>query len=492
MPVSGPIVHQQLIQAYHEAQHELESARGQIAAAGAELGQLTEGKGDTLLKLARHCLPELTRQAVEASWSQGRDRVLEVLRRQETHSKRLASELEQLDRDRTAAEAELDAVNAGLDAANERQESLAQAVSDALSTDTQFADSTNRAAEAEASLQRAEANLDEIEQDARRKLPDYEQSTLFMYLYKRQFGTPHYRSRGYTRSIDQWLSRYIGYRDARQGYEFLRSTPQHMREVIAEDRRSLNTVLDELERRRDAVAQQLGLTATLAQIEQLSSQRSQLVDQLEQIEQQTQLLQNERLQIDDPRGPYYHQAIETFRDMLGKADPRVLAEQAKATPELEDDRIVARLQGLHAEMEQVSDHVRQRQQSVARLTAHLQAVGTLINRFRAAGFDSQRAQFNSSVDIDQQLRAAQAGQVDCEDLWQQLRQSHRWTATTMDRVTQVATHPMTQVLISAMAIAAAGALQAQARQAGQRRAAGRPRSNNRSGDGGRSRTRRGF
>jgi uncharacterized membrane protein len=40
----------------------------------------------------------------------------------------------------------------------------------------------------------------------------------------------------------------------------------------------------------------------------------------------------------------------------------------------------------------------------------------------------------------------------------------------MDQITQVATHPMTQVLINAMAHAAAGALQAQARDAGERRA----------------------
>lgn len=476
MPVPGPIVHQQLIQAYHEAQHRLESARGQIAAAGAELGQLSAGKGDALLELARHYLPALTRQAVEITWAEARDGVLDVLQRKETHATRLAAELEQLDRQRHASEAELTNVNTRLDAANERQERLTQAVSEALSTDAAFADSANRAAEAEASLQRAEANLDEIEQDALGKLPSYEQSALFMYLYRRQFGTPQYRSRGYTRSLDQWLSRYIGYPEARKGYEFLKSTPQHMREVIADDRLALNTVLDELERRRDAVAQELGLTDTIAEVHSLTDQRAQLVESLAELERRTQTLQSERLQVDDPRGHYYHEAIERFRAMLAKADPRALAEQAKLTATTQDDAIVDRLQGLHTEMEHVSEQVRQRQQTVARLTQHLQAVGTIINRFRAAGFESQRSEFDDAVDVAGELHAALESQADYEGLWQRLRRAQRWTPPPVSRITQVATHPMTQVLVSAMAVAAAGALQAQARQAAQRRASSRSRS----------------
>lgn len=162
--------------------------------------------------------------------------------------------------------------------------------------------------------------------------------------------------------------------------------------------------------------------------------------------------------------------------MLAKADPRALAEQAKLTATTQDDAIVDRLQGLHTEMEHVSEQVRQRQQTVARLTQHLQAVGTIINRFRAAGFESQRSEFDDTVDVAGELHAALESQADYEGLWQRLRRAQRWTPPPVSRITQVATHPMTQVLVSAMAVAAAGALQAQARQAAQRRASSRSRS----------------
>jgi hypothetical protein len=70
MPVSGPIVHQQLMHAYQEAQHELESARGHVAAAGAELGDLSEDRGDAIVNLAQHYLPELTREAIRKTWAE--------------------------------------------------------------------------------------------------------------------------------------------------------------------------------------------------------------------------------------------------------------------------------------------------------------------------------------------------------------------------------------------------------------------------------------
>ncbi len=67
---------------------------------------------------------------------------------------------------------------------------------------------------------------------------------------------------------------------------------------------------------------------------------------------------------------------------------------------------------------------------------------------------------NSSVDV----------------LWEKTRSAHRWSSTVVDQVTAVATHPLTQVLVNAMAHAAAGALEARARDAGRRRSARTPRS----------------
>jgi hypothetical protein len=155
--------------------------------------------------------------------------------------------------------------------------------------------------------------------------------------------------------------------------------------------------------------------------------------------------------------------------MIAAADPRALASRARATPEIEDDQIVAKLQGVVQEINHIGTEVRNRQQRIEHLTSHLQSVGSLISRFRSAGFDSARAQFSGSDDVSEELLAVRDGHGSYEDVWQRLRRSHRSAPSAVDQFTQVATHPMTQVLINAMAHAAAGALQASARQAGERR-----------------------
>ena len=94
----------------------------------------------------------------------------------------------------------------------------------------------------------------------RENLPAYDNSPLFRYLQQRGYGTQTYTNRGFTRSMDRWLAKFIDYNKAKQGYDFLRKTPEQMRQIIAEDREALDTVMNELERRRDEGAIHLGLS----------------------------------------------------------------------------------------------------------------------------------------------------------------------------------------------------------------------------------------
>ena len=73
----------------------------------------------------------------------------------------------------------------------------------------------------------------------------------------------------------------IDYRKAKQGYEFLRETPQQMRQIIDEDREALETVLDELERQRDDVAKQLGLPESIDLAQQITDEREKVLAALD-------------------------------------------------------------------------------------------------------------------------------------------------------------------------------------------------------------------
>lgn len=469
MPISGPVVHQQLMGAYANLQSRMEQARTDLSRVGQERVALDEDRSESLVRLAEHYLPELTPEAIRETWREVRPSIAQVLKRKQDHVDRVSDKLNEKILLRQQLDGALVDRNQELDEAIEVQEELAKEVEQQLQEDAQFVGLSDRAAMAEAALERAEANLEEIEQDAEKKLPAYNDSTLFEYLRQRRFGTPDYKHRGFTRRMDRMLAKYIDYAKARQNYDFLINTPQQMRQIIEQDRTALNTVMDELERQRDRVAEELGLPAKLAIVEQLEQHRSEQLTALDRLLQETETIQYELTELEDSRGEYYREAIQIFRQMLERSDSRELKRRAQSTGDLRDDQIVAGLLGVETELHELEDTSQDRRAELSQMQQTLDNLGRLIQRFRAAKFDSSRSQFVGSLDIADDLdRAIDNNDVDW--MWDRIRQAQRWGPTAMEQVTRIATHPMTQVLINAMAHAAGAALEQHARRAGHRRA----------------------
>jgi chromosome segregation ATPase len=473
MPISGPVVHQQLMAAYANLQTKLESSRGRVSEVDEDRNALDDDRSEALVRLAEHYLPELTPQAVRDTWREIRPAISDVLLRKQEHTDRIASQLASLIADREQSDIALVELNQQLDQATDAQQELADQVEQELREDSSFVELSDRAAVAEAALERAEANLEEIENDADMKLPAYKESSLFSYLRERGFGTGDYKKRGFTRRMDRILAKFIDYNKAKQNYEFLIKTPQQMKHIIEEDRKALNTVMDELEKQRDRVAEKLGLPAKIAVVEQLEQQRSEQLTSLDETLQETETVQHQLNELDDSRGKYYREAIQIFREMLERSDSRELKRLAQSTEELTDDQIVARLMGVESELTQLDDAEQDRRRDLSSMQQTLDNLGRLIQRFRAAKFDSSRSQFVGSLDILEDLDRA-VDPHDIDGMWDRIRKAQRWGPTAMEQVTRVATDPMKQVLINAMAHAAGAALEQHARRAGDRRGRRRP------------------
>ena len=468
MPISGPVVHRQLMTGYTEAQSRLEKARSTVSEVKEKRDDLDDDRGEALVDLAEHYLPELTRDAIRTTWVEIRSTVSQILLRKDGHRNQLRETLDRYNLGREHEDSKLLKFTEELDEALEAQHEVASVVEKVLQEDNEFVGLSDRAAMAEAALERAEANLSEIEQDAARKIPAYDNSKLFRYLYDRGFGTQDYTKRGFTRRMDRSLAKYIGYAKARQGYEWLKNTPEQMRKIIAQDRQSFDTVMTELERRRDEVAAEHGLPAKIHAAEAYDAKRKMQLDLLDKLRADTDGVEHELTELEDNRGPYYREAITVFRDMLERMGTSDLNRRARNTPEITDDQIVAQLAGVESEIENLEDSARRRREDLHDYQEYLDAVGRLLQRFRASKFDSARSQFTAELDVVEEMHRGRS-ERDAEDLWDRIRRAQRWGPTAVEKITKVASHPLTQVLINAMAHAAGGALQGHARRAGHRR-----------------------
>jgi hypothetical protein len=336
-----------------------------------------------------------------------------------------------------------------------------------LQENPQFIEFSKHATMAEVALERAEANLDEVSQDAARKLPAYQECKLFNYLKGRHFGTPQYEYRGLNRRMDRWIGKLVDYKQTKHNFDYLTNTPATMRTIIAEDRLALDTVLDELQHHRDEAATRFGLLAQVKVVEATEDERASALDQLSTTSEHCETTQAELNRLEDPRCEFYTEAISIFRSMLSQTESDDLRQEARRTPEITDDQIVASLRGIETQIDQTEIST-SRQHEELRLSQEVhEAVGRLTQRFRASGFDRGNCVFSESVDVVGYLDRAR-NSMDIEELWNALRRAQSRGPTTMDKVTQVATHPMTQVMINAMAHAAAGAMSEHARRAGRR------------------------
>ncbi len=468
MTIPGPTAHRQLMDGYKSLQLRLEAMRSRSTTIDTEKGDLGQDRSRALLDLAEYYLPDLTRESIESSWHETRSDMQEVLLRKEDHRRRLSETFDAANQKRQRLEERLLQIGDSLDQAKSRQAELALSVETELAADETFVDLSHKAAVAEAALERAEANLNEIEQDATRKLPGYESSTLFNYLKDRQFGTADYKNRGFTRRMDRWLAKYIDYSKAKQGYDFLADTPDHMRKIIADDRDAFDTVMKELENRRDLVVDRIGLSAAIDKVNQLSDQRERQLIELDEAREVTESLDRELTDLEDSRGEYYREAVSLFREMLSHMHADDLASKAKRTPSLTDDQIVARIQGVDQRIDDLDDEMRRNRDGIRDLQRCIEALGRLMQKFRASKFDAARSTFMPSLDIIDIINRAN-NERDIDDAWDRIRGAQRWGPSLGDQLGHVASHPLTQIMIGAMAQAAGSAMRSHADRAGRRR-----------------------
>ena len=79
-------------------------------------------------------------------------------------------------------------------------------------------------------LEAAERKATQAEADLAAKRVPYEQDPIFMYLWRRGFGTPRYASTGLVRNLDRMVARHVNYADASRNYAMLTELPIRLRE----------------------------------------------------------------------------------------------------------------------------------------------------------------------------------------------------------------------------------------------------------------------
>lgn len=463
----------QLREALVAARHRAAEQRQRRATIDERSRGLAEERSHAIVELARHYLPDMQRETIAQTCSDIRTELVGIVDRRERQLDVLAGQRQRLVTERDRLQADYKTLIEKLVAARKERQQVEQEVTQALAVDEEFQELSRKAMATEAELLRDEQRVAQIQHDAGEKLPAYQNSRLFQYLYRRGLGTPAYSSRGFTRRLDRWVGGLIDYHKARGSYEFLQRTPELMQLELQRRQASFNDMMELVENIRNDTAMSHGLPQKSEVVEELKSKRDQQQQGLAAAEERCERSAAEIASLQSSEDRFYEEALARYQRYLDTTETTLLADRAAKTPDAADDEIVSRIRFLNDELQRAQSEQQQVQTDVKTADKHCDGLDFVTRRFEQMGMTNERGQFRAGFDIQQPLAQFEEGVIDQQQLLAEIREHFiiepGWAEKAASGATDVFSHPLTRTLVGALVQIGGEAIRYQAERSVRRR-----------------------
>jgi hypothetical protein len=423
---SGREVGRTLEHAVEQVRQRLSAHADGIRALDAEMNELIARRSETLLELARHYLPDLNLETIQGAFVEVRAELLDLLSQKQQRQLELQDQAAGATREVEHQDAELDRVTDELNVKVAERDRLEALVAERLHGSEEFTALSQQALVAEQELNRNEARVTEIQSEAQQKLPSYERSRLFKYLYDAGYATGRYQAGGWTRRLDRWVAKMIDFEAARRGYDFLRTTPELMKQEVSRRRDRFNELMQQVEAIEDRVSDEVGLTEVLRLGQQLGADRDRLVAAVAAAQEGVQRLRQQIAQLEGQQNEFYERAIGRMKAFLEKLPEARLQRHSQSTPQRDDDAMVAEVSQIGDRLEAAEERGAELGQAREAWDERFNGLQEILQRFRRAEFDSQRSMFSRRLDVQDLVEQYIAGRMTAQQAWTALQQSQQF------------------------------------------------------------------
>jgi hypothetical protein len=389
-----------------------------LRSAVAETERLRKERVETLRELARVKLDEMAAGRLVSNLDAGERRAVQVL---DDYRLRIAGVTER----RESLLKEVASARAARDAAAKLVEDALAAV-EALRAEVegrmqavpawQAAKAASDAANAVAGEAEKKAADSEAELGAKRK--PYDEDPLFIYLWKRGFGSSRYQSNNFVRFIDRLVADFIGFIDVRPNYAALIEVPLRLREHATAKRAEAGerrAALSDIERRAMVEAGIEPKERTLAEARHKLAAADTTLDEklglLRKIDAERSAL------VSGGSNPAYEEALSVIASADAKDQIAALYLEARRTATPADDAIVRRLEGTDGQIDKADQELAELRRTAQDLAKRRIEIERVRDRFRGAGYDHPHGTFGNDSDIADALGRMLAGTIGGAVLW---------------------------------------------------------------------------
>ncbi len=389
------------------------------------LTDLQERQSEAYRDLARFRLDSDAAGALNTRLDSAAREARRLLDKRTTDYKVLSDQLRLSESERNQLQKKRQELDSARDAAENQMDELMEAVDGRLEHDSAYQaqkDVTERAiATAEAAAEKALTS----EQDRDQKGKAYEADPLFMYLWKRGFGTPDYDHRGIIRSLDTWVAGLVRYHDARANYAMLTGIPERMARHAA---RCADIALEEEAKladfSRNAMTDAAG-SDLVGAIETYTEEIERLEGELDSQDRRIDTLSGALAEFSNGEDSDFQKAEEHLSVSLQADDLNDLWRTALTTPSPEDEKIVQRIEDLKDRLEQIAREIRQDRELQRDISRRRAELADVIKRFRSKGYGSWESTFSDDKLTTVLLGELIKGAISGADYWARAERSHR-------------------------------------------------------------------
>ena len=295
-----------------------------------------------------------------------------------------------------------------------------------LDVDSDYLAQEQRVQEARRIAMHADDKATHSEQEQDDKGQSYRDDVLFMYLWKRHYGTSQYRAWPLTRWLDSRVAHLVGFSDARANYARLQEIPLRLREHADQIKQAAEAAfnelreLDEVARREDGIIEleaardmeQAALEAIDTRIEEAGERHEQLLER------------KDDFAAGEDDG--YRKVIDYVTSELRRDDVRELRRDAMATPYPDDDLVVNRLFEREQDVQELEISLNELKGALRKQHKKLQELESLRYDFRRRRYDQAGYSFSDGALIAAMLSNFINGRLDRNSLWRVLEQQQRY------------------------------------------------------------------
>ncbi len=378
-----------------------------------------------LKRLAEIRFDEIKRGGLTEALDFADRQALEINEKRTTEKNELKTSLTEIEQKITEVERDREEIVHRVEEAAQTVITAEHKVQNNLEEDLVYQEQLEKARLADLIGQQANEKYKRAQLDRLEKGKPFENDPLFIYLWKRHYGTTKYKANPLARTLDTWVAGLCQYDEARVNYWTLLEIPLRLHEHV-------NNVQLQAEVERDQLVELEKQAANDADIPILQNHLEAAEDELEAHDARISGAEETRNRILEKRAVFLsgqdrftESSVSLLSDLLDRSDVFDLSLAVKMTPSREDDALARELMELREQYKDLNKDLKESRKRQDKQLERLQEIEEVRRKFKQHRFDDLRSGFSNEPLITSVLSQFLNGVINGADLWSTMRRHQR-------------------------------------------------------------------